>query len=67
MSKLAHSNEETMRVIERDRLIAYENFMLCENCDGNGAVDAPFSGSDLSCPDCDGLGACEQPYYRIDA
>ena len=28
----------------------------CERCDGTGALDAPFSGSDPSCPDCSGEG-----------
>ncbi|KKK55055.1 hypothetical protein LCGC14_3078440 [marine sediment metagenome] len=28
----------------------------CERCDGTGAIDAPYSGSDPSCPECDGEG-----------
>jgi hypothetical protein len=34
----------------------------CERCDGTGAIDAPFSGSDPSCPECDGEGVVyEEP------
>ena len=29
---------------------------VCPRCEGTGAIDAPFSGSDPSCPDCDGEG-----------
>jgi hypothetical protein len=28
----------------------------CTRCNGTGAIDAPFSGSDPSCPECDGEG-----------
>ena len=31
-------------------------WFVCTRCDGSGAVDAPFSGSDPSCIDCDGEG-----------
>jgi DnaJ-class molecular chaperone len=31
--------------------------MKCSTCDGTGAIDAPYSGSDPSCPDCDGTGS----------
>lgn len=35
---------------------AHELEVLSERCDGAGAIDAPFSGSDPSCPDCSGEG-----------
>lgn len=28
----------------------------CEHCNGTGAIDTPYSGSDPACPDCDGEG-----------
>ena len=56
MSKLAHSNEATMREIERRELLKSGNGTLCEHCNGTGAIDAPLSGSDPSCPECDGEG-----------
>tara|TARA_Y100000310_G_scaffold215539_1_gene216483 strand:- start:463 stop:642 length:180 start_codon:yes stop_codon:yes gene_type:complete len=55
MSKLAHSHQPTMDEIERRRLKA-EGFPECETCNGTGAINAPFSGSDPCCPDCDGIG-----------
>jgi len=33
-----------------------DEYEICERCDGTGAIDAPFSGSDPSCPECDGEG-----------
>jgi DnaJ-class molecular chaperone len=57
MSKLAHSNEVTMRQIAVERAKADGNAdLICENCNGTGAIDAPFSGSDPCCPECDGEG-----------
>ena len=29
---------------------------ICSNCNGTGAVDAPYSGADPSCPVCGGDG-----------
>lgn len=28
----------------------------CDECEGTGSVDTPFSGSDPCCPECDGEG-----------
>ena len=28
----------------------------CPRCDGTGAIDTPYSGSDPVCPECDGKG-----------
>lgn len=55
MSKLVHSHQPSMDKIEANRL-AREGIYKCERCDGTGAIDAPFSGSDPSCPECDGEG-----------
>lgn len=57
MSKLAHSNEETMYQIElQNRLAENPGSVVCKQCGGTGAVPAPWSGSDPSCSKCDGEG-----------
>ena len=59
MSKLAHSNEETMRQIELNApLEDNPGTYICERCDGFGIVDTAFSDSDPCCPECDGEGIC---------
>ena len=41
----------------REILILKANVLeQCSRCNGTGAIDTPFSGSDPSCPDCDGEG-----------
>ena len=45
-------NETARAAIER----AAPTERWCETCDGIGAIDAPWSGSDPSCPDCGGEG-----------
>ena len=34
-------------------------WMVCAQCEGTGAVPAPFSGSDPSCEGCNGEGSFE--------
>ena len=57
MARLQNSNDEAMRIIERNNLIEYERWELCDRCKGTGVVDMPWSGSMPICPDCDGVGA----------
>ena len=56
MTNLSVSNEEFLRVQQRDDLVENEFWHWCHFCDGTGKA-APTSNAD--CGRCDGQGAYE--------